>query len=135
MLEKKIFSDRPATTAAIEDHQNPSGPKPGAQKIALVGTTYTVDRNVRTPEQVGDALFRKPHANDNRSRDRPRPQHKRVRANLESSVEGTMDPVIADLRVGAEGAEKEVIWFRRNGGRIRRNTHPQRPRCRMFGWY
>ena len=95
---KGVVMRRTATTAAIEGHQKSKGPKPGAKKIALLGATYTVDRNVRTPEQVVDALFRKPHANDdNRSRDRPRPRHKRVRASLERSPEGTMDPATAEI--------------------------------------
>jgi len=94
---KGVVVRRPATTAPIEDHQETSDPKPGAKKMALLGATYTVDRYVRTPEQVVDALFRKPHTNDNRPRDRPRPRHKRVRASLERSPEGTMEPANLEI--------------------------------------
>ena len=47
--------------------------------MATVGTAYTVDRYVRTPEQVVAALFRDA---PERSKDRPRPQHKHGWASL-----------------------------------------------------
>src|SRR5439155_7151277 len=55
------------------------GEKASQKRMATVGTAYTVDRYVRTPEQVVAALFRDaPQC----SQDRPRPQHKHVWASL-----------------------------------------------------
>jgi hypothetical protein len=55
------------------------GDKASQKRMATVGTVYTVDRYVRTPEQVVAALFRD---TPEPSRDRPRPQHKHVWASL-----------------------------------------------------
>ena len=55
------------------------GEKASQKRMATVGTVYTVDRYVRTPEQVVAALFRD---EPERSKDRPRPQHKQVWASL-----------------------------------------------------
>jgi hypothetical protein len=71
----------PADAAPIYAHQHKSGPKPDRKKMATVATVYTVDRFVRTPQEVVDALFRVPEKQDRR-RERPRPQHKRVYARL-----------------------------------------------------
>jgi hypothetical protein len=74
---------RPADAPIIEQHQTQMGPKPGRKKMAVVASVYTIDPFVRTPEEVTDALFRRP---DERKKDkgtvRPRPCHKRVRACL-----------------------------------------------------
>ena len=55
------------------------GDKASQKRMATVGTAYTVDRYVRTPEQVVAALFRDA---PEPSRDRPKPQHKHVWASL-----------------------------------------------------
>ena len=94
---KGVVMRRPAKVLPIEGHQESSGPKPGSKKIALVGATYTVDRYERTPEQVVESLFRKPCAKDDRSHDRPRPQHKRVRASLERCEKDTMEPALDEI--------------------------------------
>jgi hypothetical protein len=54
------------------------GEKASQKRMAIVGTAYTVDRHVRTPEEVVAALFGegKPSAS------RPQPQHKHVWASL-----------------------------------------------------
>jgi len=55
------------------------GDKASQKRMATVGTVYSVDRYVRTPEQVVAALFRdgpRPEAG------RPRPRHKQVWASL-----------------------------------------------------
>lgn len=74
----------PADTKPIEDHQPRRGPKPDRKRMATVGSVYSVDRFVRTPQQVLDALFHEP----NQVRDpdlpkRPRPQHKLTYARLD----------------------------------------------------
>jgi hypothetical protein len=59
--------------------------KRGRKKMACVGAVYTIDRHVRTPQQILDELQRK-----QRDRDRPKPQHKHVWAELTREVEGTL---------------------------------------------
>lgn len=74
---------RPADTAPIDDHEHRTGPKPDRKKMATIGAVYSVDRNVRTPEEVVKSLFRDPQPQDSRQRTkRPRPAHKRMRAIL-----------------------------------------------------
>ncbi|MCP3959418.1 MAG: hypothetical protein GY719_16330, partial [bacterium] len=70
------------------------GPKPGAKKMALLGASYTVDPRLRTPEEVTASLFHKPTA---LSRQRPGPQHKRLRASLARSQSGSTDPAQAEI--------------------------------------
>lgn len=67
-------SDDPAPAA----HRT-KGDKASQKRMATVGAVYTVDRYVRTPEQVLAALFRDA---PEPSRERPRPQHKHVWASL-----------------------------------------------------
>jgi hypothetical protein len=71
----------PAEAAPIYAHQHKSGPKPDRKKMATLATVYSVDRFVRTPQEVVQSLFRRPEEPVER-RDRPRPQHKRVYARL-----------------------------------------------------
>lgn len=75
---------RAADAPPIKDHQHRSGPKPDRKRMATVGAVYSVDRFVRTPEQVLEALFHDPA--DPPSADapqRPRPQHKWTYARLD----------------------------------------------------
>jgi len=55
------------------------GDKASKKRMATVGAVYTVDRYVRTPEQIVAALFRD---GPERAADRPRPCHKQVWASL-----------------------------------------------------
>ena len=76
---------RSAEAPAIYDHQHSKpGPKPDRKKMATVGSVYTVDPFVRTPEEIVTALFRDPkeEASAEEKRQRPRPCHKRVVARL-----------------------------------------------------
>jgi len=72
---------RPADAPRIQDHQHKRGPKKDRKKMAIVGTVYTVDRHVRTPEEIVEALFRSPEE-DAAPHQRPRPCHKQVYASL-----------------------------------------------------
>jgi len=72
---------RPADAPRIQDHQPRPGPKPDRKKMATLGSVYTVDRHLRTPEEVVDALFRKPDEERPEST-RPRPCHKHGYARL-----------------------------------------------------
>jgi hypothetical protein len=75
---KGIVMRRTANDPAPKTHRT-KGDKASQKRMATVGTVYTVDRYVRTPEQVVAALFRD---EPERSRDRPQPQHKHVWASL-----------------------------------------------------
>jgi hypothetical protein len=72
---------RPADAPPIRDHDRRRGPKKDRKKKAIVGAAYTVDRYVRTPEQVLEALFHEPEQPRPQAA-RPRPCHKRVCARL-----------------------------------------------------
>jgi hypothetical protein len=61
----------------VYDHDRKRGPKKDRKRQAIVGAVYTVDRYVRSPEQILEALFRQP-GQVRPDGDRPRPCHKRV---------------------------------------------------------
>lgn len=74
----------PADTKPIADHQPRRGPKPDRKRMATVGALYSVDRYVRTPQQLLDALFHEPNqVRDPNLPERPRPQHKVTYARLD----------------------------------------------------
>jgi hypothetical protein len=85
------------------------GDKASQKRMATVGTVYSVDRHVRTPEQVVAALFRDgPRPEEGR----PRPQHKQVWASL------------SQAEVPTSGMEAVFVWLlwelcRRNPGRAK----------------
>jgi hypothetical protein len=79
---KGVPMRRPADAAPIQDHEHRPGPKPDRKKVATLGSVYTVDRYVRTPEDILEALFRDPQDPDPQRPKRPRPCHKRVYAQL-----------------------------------------------------
>jgi hypothetical protein len=90
---------------APEDHRTKGDPA-SQKRMATVGAIYSVDRYMRTPEQVVAALFRDgspPEA------DRPRPQHKQVWASLRQED------------VPASGMEAVFVWLLWELGR--RNPH------------
>jgi hypothetical protein len=74
---KGIVMRRTAEDPAPAVHRT-KGQKASQKQMATVGTAYTVDRLVRTPEAVVAALFR----DGPEPTDRPRPCHKRVWASL-----------------------------------------------------
>lgn len=74
-----------ADVKPIVDHQPRTGPKPDRKRVATLGAVYSVDRFVRTPDEVLEALFRDPEQ-DPPSSDppkRPRPRHKWSYARLD----------------------------------------------------
>jgi len=87
---------RPADVPVIHDHEHKSGPKPDRKKMATLGSVYSVNRFVRTPEEVVDALFRKP-GEERPDWDRPQPCHRHVYASLthEDSDGETLDGAAA----------------------------------------
>jgi hypothetical protein len=89
---------RPADAPPIRDHDRKRGPKKDRKKKAIVGAVYTVDRYVRTPEQVLEALFRQP-GQPRPEAARPRPCHKRVCARLNdySDAQGVRHDGLAEV--------------------------------------
>jgi hypothetical protein len=76
---KGVVLRRPAEAPAPPAHRT-KGEKASLKRMAIVGTAYTVDRHVRTPEQVVAALFADEPATP--LPERPVPCHKRVWASL-----------------------------------------------------
>jgi hypothetical protein len=91
------------------------GDKASQKRMATVGAVYSVDRYVRTPEQVVAALFRD-EPKEKRS-PRPRPQHKQVWASLPQDDDSTsgMEAVFTwldwELRRRNPGAAKETVYL------------------------
>jgi hypothetical protein len=85
------------------------GEKASRKAMAIVGAVYTVDRFVRTPEQVVAALFGEDRHEPKRAR--PQPCHKQTMASLTSkSAAGTVS--------GIEGTYlwlMEELWQRNHG--------------------
>jgi hypothetical protein len=76
---KGIVMRRSADDPAPAAHRT-KGEKASQKQMATVASVYTVDRHVRTAEEVVAALFRDPRKEP--PRPRPRPQNKHVWANL-----------------------------------------------------
>jgi hypothetical protein len=81
---KGIVMRRPADDPAPAAHRT-KGEKASHKQMAMVGSVYTVDRHVRTPEEVVAALFRDPREDGDEPPARPKPQQKRVMASLSRS--------------------------------------------------
>jgi len=82
---------RPADAAPIVDHQHRRGPKLDRKRMATLGAVYSIDRLVRTPEEVVESLFRDPQQ-PRPETPRPHPCHKRMRAMLDH-IDGNGDEV------------------------------------------
>jgi hypothetical protein len=85
---KGVPMRRSADAAPVVAHDRKRGPKKDRKKKAIVGTVYTVNRYVRSPEQVLEALFHQPGEEKHTLDQRPRPAHKRVCARLNDYVDG-----------------------------------------------
>lgn len=83
------------------------GQKANKKQMSYVGAVYTIDRFVRTAEDVVDELARKDVA-----RGRPRPQHKRVAAEMTQVLEGEE----CNGRVTLFGELSEEVQARNGGG-------------------
>jgi hypothetical protein len=79
---KGVPMRRAAQQTRIEGVRPGKGVKPGGKKMALLGSVYTVQPHLRTPQQVLEALFRPPGADSKPAARRPEPCFKRVRATL-----------------------------------------------------
>jgi hypothetical protein len=76
---KGVVMRRPRNASQPEPTLVPSatkGPKPGRKRMAAVGTLYSVERYVRTPEEMLEMLFReRPQSEDEPARPRPCGKH------------------------------------------------------------
>jgi hypothetical protein len=92
-----------------------AGLRPGTKKMALIGSVYTVNRFLRTPDEVLEALFREAPVSQPLSR--PRPCSKYVRAALQRDDNDTTEPQIrrifgwmaAQVRQRNPNASKQVV--------------------------
>jgi hypothetical protein len=110
---KGIVMRRSAEDAAPAAHRT-KGQKASQKRMATVGTAYTVDRYVRTPEEVVAALFR----DDPKPPPRPQPAHKRVWASLSqqdeegvvrSSLDIVYDWLLNEVAERNRGLAKEMV--------------------------
>lgn len=110
---KGIVMRRSADAAAPAAHRS-KGEKASQKRMATVGTAYTVDRYVRTPEQVLAALFR----DDPEPPPRPVPCHKQVWASLpqqdqdgkvRSSLDIVYDWLLNEVAERNRGLVKEMV--------------------------
>jgi len=106
-----------ADAPLIRNHRHQRGPKPDRKKMATVGAVYSVDRFVRTPQEVIDSLFRDPQQ-ERPKRERPRPCHKRMRAMLNhTNAEGdeingrsvVFGWISDEIRARHSGSNKPII--------------------------
>jgi len=77
-------------------HARKRGPRPGTKREACVGSVYSIDRFVRSAEDVVDDVIRK-----QRAQERPTPQNKVLRAELTHQVDG----------VESNGKDVIFAWF------------------------
>ena len=78
---KGIVMRRQADDPAPAAHRT-KGDKASQKQMAMVGSVYTVDRHVRSADEVVAALFRDPREENDKPPDRPKAMNKRVMASL-----------------------------------------------------
>lgn len=111
---KGIVMRRTQADSAAAAHRT-KGQKASQKRMATVGTAYTVDRYVRTPEEVLAALFRE----GPKPAPRPQPCHKRVWASL---LQQDADGVVhSGLDLVYDWLLNEVV--ERNPGLVKEMVH------------
>jgi len=80
---KGVPMRRPSGEKRPHGQRRTKGQKANKKQMSYVGAVYTIDRFVRTPDDVLDELARQDAAAD-----RPRPQHKHVAAEMTQVIEG-----------------------------------------------
>jgi hypothetical protein len=99
-------------------HRRTKGEKANKKRMACVGAVYSIEPFVRTADDILDEVLR-----EERAKDRPKPQHKHVRAEMIREVEG-QPPVTA----------KEGLFCRLTDELAARNLGRDRPViCLMDG--
>jgi len=79
----RIRGDEPPEEKDASNHARKRGPRPGTKREACVGSVYSIDRFVRSAEDVVNDVIRK-----QRAKDRPIPQNKVLRAELTHEIDG-----------------------------------------------
>lgn len=111
--QKGIVMRRQADDPAPKAHRT-KGDKASQKRMATVATVYTVDRYLRTPEEVVSALFRdapEPAAN------RPKPQHKEVWASLPrddqpgSGIDAAFAWLVGELFLRGRAGDKLFVYL------------------------
>lgn len=119
---KGIVMRRSADDPAPAAHRT-KGEKASQKHMAMVASVYTVDRHVRTAEEVVAALFRDAREEGEKPPARPKPQNKRVMASL--------------ARTDAEGeqAAVDIVHDWMLNELVERNRHNQQWRRPMVFLY
>jgi hypothetical protein len=110
--QKGIVMRRPADAPAPKAHRT-KGDKASRKRMATVGTVYSVDRYLRTPEEVVAALF---HERSEPST-RPQPQHKEVWASLPrgdvpgSGTDAVFAWMVGELYLRGRGKDKPLVFL------------------------
>jgi hypothetical protein len=109
---------RPVPEKPIHAHDREQEPKTNRKKMAVVGTVYTIDPLVRSPEEVAASLFRDPE-DDPGLTARPVPQHKRLWASLPldrdgiavAATEETFGWLAQEVQRRNPEAQKPTVWL------------------------
>jgi hypothetical protein len=110
---KGVVLRRPADAPRPKAHRS-KGDKASCKRMAIVGAVYTVDRHVRTPEQIVAALFA--DRTEEPPAVRPTPCHKRVWASLSQAEDRPERPGSGTARVYT-WLQGEVIERNRDGAK------------------
>jgi len=100
-LRLRCFEERPA--------------RPGNRRMATLASVYSVDRHVRTPEEIVAALFRDDRDHRESADARPKPCHKRVVARFPKLFEELGEKPISGSIIALSWAAVEVEQRRRPG--------------------
>jgi hypothetical protein len=105
---KGIPMRRPGREKGTHGQRRTKGQKANKKQMSYVGAVYSIDRFVRSADDVLDELARKQAACD-----RPRPQHKHVAAEMTQVIEGEE----CNGRVSLFGELSSEVCARNPGGR------------------
>jgi hypothetical protein len=100
----RTFEERPA--------------RPGNRRMATLAGVYSVDRHVRTPEEIVAALFRDVREEPRSASPRPEPQHKRIVARFPQVFEDV------DEMLSISGPITAISWAAREVDQRRRPGQP-----------
>jgi hypothetical protein len=115
---KGIPMRRATPEAPIHGHDPEQEAKVNRKKMAVVGTVYTIDPFVRTPEEVVESLFRRPD-DSLPVAERPVPKHKHLWASLPqaqdgqevSATEETFGWLAQEVTRRNPRADKPIVWL------------------------
>ncbi|MAD80935.1 MAG: hypothetical protein CMJ50_08855 [Planctomycetaceae bacterium] len=97
---------KPPKNPAVKQKRLGKGQKKTKKQMAYVGAVYTIDGHLRTADDILDEVHRRQSQTQ-----RPRPQHKRVRAQMTQIHEGEVFPakprLFAELAVECEARDPQ----------------------------